>query len=296
MKNTPAWTRNRKRNVIRPPVSCGTFNSAGATSGSLPRRSMRRCHMSMSQSTKSPQRMNQNVSERPASDGRLGLGQEPAPRRRLEDPEDDEGETRRRQRRAEQVDLRGVGDRLVGRASRQDLDGDDDEHLAGEDVAPRQVGGEEAADHGADGDGDGRRGGDQAVGFRPLRGHEVAGHQSDDGRHDQHRADALEERPADDEHREVGRQRGGQRAAAVDDATNRERLLAPDDAADLAARDHEAGHHQCVEGDGRLHARDGGAEILGDGGYRHVHDRRVEGHEELAGGEREEDESRTLGG
>ena len=223
--------------------------------------------------------------------GRSRLGHDPAPGRRLEHADHEEREPGRRDHDADEVEVRAMRDRRVGGAPRQQEDGDVDDDLAGEDVAPGEVGGHEAADHRPDGDGDRRRGEDEAVGLGPRRGREVAGHEGDDGRHDEHGADALEERPADDQHREVGRDRRGRRAAAVDDAADREGALEADDAADLAAQHHEAGHDQRVEGDRRLDAGDRGADVLGDGGDGDVHHRHVEGHEELAGGEREEDEA-----
>ena len=148
---------------------------------------------------------------------------------------------------------------------------------------------------GPDGDRDGRRRENEPVSLRPCGGREVASHEGDDGRHDEHGADALKERPADDQHREVGRERRGRRAAAIDDAADRERPLEADDAADLATEHHEAGHDQRVEGDRRLDAGDRRAHVFGDGGDRDVHHRHVEGHEELAGGEREEDEAGARG-
>ena len=76
--------------------------------------------------------------------------------------------------------------------------------FTGEDVAPGEVSSEESADHRADGDGD-SPGSDEAVCARTAIGREVAGHKRDNGGHDQYGAEALEERPAYDEHREVGR-------------------------------------------------------------------------------------------
>ena len=61
----------------------------------------------------------------------------------------------------------------------------------------------------------------------------------DDRGQDQRRADALEERPAEQQDRQVRRERGRQRAAAVDHAADREGALAPDQRADLRAGDHQ---------------------------------------------------------
>ena len=182
-------------------------------------------------------------------------------------------------------------DRRVLDAAREDEKDDDDDDLADEHVAPGGVGGDEAADERPDGDRHRGRRGDEAVGLRPGLDREVAGHQRDDRRHDQRGADALEERPADDEDREARRERRGQRAGGVDDAADGEGAAAADDAADLAAGDHQAGHHQRVQGDGRLDAGDRGAHVLGHGGDRDVHDRAVQRHDELAGRQHEEDEA-----
>ena len=123
--------------------------------------------------------------------------------------------------------------------------------------------------------------GDQAVGAGPFGAAEVGGDERDDRRQDQRGADALQDRPADHQHRQVRRERGGERAAAVDHAADREGALAADDLADLAAGDHERRHHQRVEGDRRLDPGHGRADVLGDGRDRDVHHRAVEHHQEL---------------
>ena len=187
-----------------------------------------------------------------------------------------------------------TGASLTRRAKTEEDDDDDD--LADKDVAPGGVGGDEAAYELPDGDRHRGRRGDEAVGLRSGLGLEVAGHQRDDRRHDQRGADALEERPADDEDQEARRERCGQRAGGVDDAADGEGATAADDAADLAAGDHQAGHHQRVQGDGRLDAGDGGSDVLGHGGHRDVHDRAVQRHDELAGRQHEEDEARGCRG
>ena len=163
MKNSPAGIRNWKRNVISPPVSCLTRSSAGEMSGSLPASSSRLCQRRNSQRKKRPAMMNQIVSERPNSDVAPSLGRNQpqvddlsTPRTISARPIDDTDG-------ADQVEVRPLADRLVGGAARQEQDGDDDDDLAGEDVAPREVRGHEAADHRADGDGDRAGGGDEPV-------------------------------------------------------------------------------------------------------------------------------------
>ncbi len=171
--------------------------------------------------------MNQNVSESPNRDVAPSLGRTRAPLRRLEHAQDEEGESCGPDHDADHVEVRALLHRGVGGAACQHEDGEHDQHFAGEDVAPGEVGGHEAADHRAHGDRDRAGGGDESVGPRPSVRREVAGHQRDDGRHDQHGAEALEEGPADDEHRKVGRQRGRHRPATVDDAAQGEGPLRP---------------------------------------------------------------------
>ena len=121
---------------------------------------------------------------------------------------------------------------------------------------------------------------------------EVRRDERDDRGHDQHRSQALEERPADDQHRQVRGQRRRERPAGVDDAPDRERALAAEDLADLAAGDHQGRHHQRVERDRRLDPGDSRADVLGDRGDRRVHDGRVEGHDELPRRQRQQDDAR----
>ncbi len=122
----------------------------------------------------------------------------------------------------------------------------------GEHPAPREVRRREAADQRADGDRDRTGGRDQPVGRGPALDREVAGDERDDRGQDQRRADALEERPAEQQHRQVRGDRGRERAAAVDHAADRERALAADDRADLGAGDHQRRHHERVRGDRAL--------------------------------------------
>ena len=101
-------------------------------------------------------------------------------------------------------------------------------HLACEHPAPGEVRGREAADQRPDRNGDRARRGDHPVGGGPALLGEVRGDERDDRRQDQRRADALEERPAEQEHGQARREGSRQRAARVDDAADRERALATD--------------------------------------------------------------------
>ena len=73
-KKNPAWTRNWKKNIVRPPVSCLLRSIAVRTSGSWPCDSRRACQRKKSQITKSPPRMSQIVGDSPAHDGPPVLG------------------------------------------------------------------------------------------------------------------------------------------------------------------------------------------------------------------------------
>ena len=151
-----------------------------------------------------------------------------------------------------------------------------------------------AADQRAQRGGDRARGRDEPVGARALGLAEVRSDQRHDRGHDQHRAQALQARPADHQHRQVRRQRRRQRPAGVDDAADRERTLAADDLPDLPAGDHQRRHHQRVHRDRRLNPGHRRVEIVGDRRDRRIHHRRVQGHHELARTQRQQDDaSRT---
>ena len=167
-------------------------------------------------------------------------------------------------------------------------------NLTDENPPPREVRGGDPADQWAERHRDRPGRHNQAVGARPALGREVARDERDDRGKDQGRADPLQERPPDDEDREVRRDRRREGPSAVDHAPDRERALASDQRPDLAPRDHEHRHHERVERDRRLDARDRGADVLGDRRDRDVHDRAVEGHQELARREREQDEPGLL--
>jgi hypothetical protein len=222
----------------------------------------------------------------------------PAPLPGAQDAEHDQPEPERGQRGADQVDVRPRVRRRVLDPARQGKDRDDDDDLPGEHEPPRRVRRREPADQRADGNGARPGRGDEAVGLRPLLEAEVAGDQRDDRRQDQRGADALEERPAEQEHRQALRERGRQRPQAVDHAPDREGPLPAYEGADLAAGDHQHRHHQRVGRDGALDPGNGRSHVVGDRRDRDVHDRAVERHQELPGGERQQDRlrGRTDGG
>ena len=124
--------------------------------------------------------------------GRVGLGLDEAPGPGAQDAEHDQPEAEGREPGPDQVQLH-LPLRLAGLdAAGEDEDRDHDQDLAGEDVAPGEVGGEEAADDRADRDRDRRGGGDQAVGAGPFGAAEVGGDEGDDRGQDQRRPEALQ--------------------------------------------------------------------------------------------------------
>ena len=185
----------------------------------------------------------------PQPRGRIRLRLHESPRPGAQDPVDDEAQPERRERGADEVEAGAFLLRRVGGAPVEEEHDPDDEHLADEHVSPRPVRGEQPADQRAERDGDRAARHHDAVGAGPLALDEVRRHQRHDRRHHQRGADALEERPAEHQHREVGRQRGRQRTARVDHAADRERALAAEDRAHLPAGDHQRRHHQRVHGD-----------------------------------------------
>ena len=80
-------------------------------------------------------------------------------------------------------------------------DDDHDDGLAGEHVAPRVLGRDPAADQRAGGDGDRRDPAEQRVGERALLALVAGGGERGDRRNDEHGAEALDARPADQQHR-----------------------------------------------------------------------------------------------
>ena len=114
---------------------------------------------------------------------------------------------------------------------------------------------------------------------------EQHGGQDVDGRDQQRRADALEDRVADDEHRQAGSDRADQRADAVHREADVETPLAAVAIGQLAARDHERRHDQQEDRDRELHALHGRVQVLADVVDHDVHVRAGEAADEL--GERE---------
>jgi hypothetical protein len=221
------------------------------------------------------------------------LGMDPAPYARAQHAEDEEAEPERRKNGTHDVEARAPLGRGVRDPPCQDEDREHDHDLAREDPPPGEVRGEEAPDQRSDGDRDRTCGRDQPIGGgTPLR-REVAGDERDDRRQDQRGADSFQEGPAEQEHRQAGRERRRERAAAVDDAADRERTLSSDQRPDLGAGDHQCRHHERVGGDRSLDAGDRRVDVLRNRRDRDVHHRTVERHQELPCREREQHEHRS---
>lgn len=104
---------------------------------------------------------------------RARLRHHPAPLRRAQDPEDGRAETGGREHRTQDVEPDPRLRRRVLHAPGEGQDADDDEHLADEHPAPREVRRRDPADEGADGDRDRARPHDEAVGPGSARRREV---------------------------------------------------------------------------------------------------------------------------
>ena len=294
VKNRPACTRYWKKNMTSPPVIWRWAKIEARTSGSRPAASTCASHSKKTQIVSTPARMSHRVGDTPHSDGPPALGTtqphsadrstpktaRPSPAAVSTRTDDVEGHPRHRRR--------------VVDVPCQDEDAEHHHHLAGEHPPPGEVRRRDAPDQGADRDRDGARTHDQPVGGRATLGREVRRDECHDRRHDQRRADPLEQRPTENEHRQVRRQGRRQRTRPVDDTADHEGASSPDHRADLAAGDHQHRHDQRVERDRRLDPGDRGADVLGDRGDRHVHHRAVQRHQELTSRERQQDRSRPL--
>ena len=135
-KKNPACTRNWKKNIVSPPVSCRLRSIAGRTRGSSPRDSRRACHWKKSQITNSPASTSHTVGERPAQDGSAGPGLDPAPLAGAQDAEDEQPEAERGEHRTDHVELRPLLHRRVRDPAGEEQDDEHDEHLAREHPAP----------------------------------------------------------------------------------------------------------------------------------------------------------------
>ena len=279
---------------MTPPRSWMLRSMPGSISAPSPRAIRRFSQTTKSPSAAAPAKISQITGESPNHSGAPGFGctKPQVPERRMPRTIRPRPAAERTVPTRSSLTPFSAGVSFIRRVRSEDHE--DDEHLAGEHPPPRCVGGEDAADQRTESRGDRAGRGDQAVGARAVRLAEVGRDQGDDRGHDQHRPDALEERPADDQHGQVRGQRGRERPARVDDAPDRERALAAEDLADLPTGDHQRRHHQRVERDRGLDPGDRGPDVLGDRGDRRVHHGRVQGHDELPRRQRGQDDPGCL--
>ena len=168
-KNRPACSRYWNVKAMRPPRRTGLRRRGRLMSGSLP------CAMRWSSQLKNSNSRTHTGGHEPDHRRqaepfrRVGLRLDESPRAGAQHPVDEQTETRRRQRSADEIELHAVVGRRVGDSPRQHLDDDDDQDLTGEHPAPRGVRREQPADErpSSHRDGTGRR--HQPVGARPRR-------------------------------------------------------------------------------------------------------------------------------
>ena len=289
-KKRPDCSMNWKKNAVSPPWRRGSLSMRGSSRAPWWRCSRLLSHSAKRPRTAPPPSSNQTTGDIPSHCGASGLGWTkpqvpdrmtpytitPRPAAESSVPTG----SRRTPGTAGESAIRHV----------REKDAEHQDHLAHEDPAPTGVRREQPADQRADRHGDGARRGDEPVGPRPLGAAEVRRHQRHHGRHDQRGTEPFQHRPAEDQDREGLGQGGDGRATPVDDAADHEGPLAPDDLPDLAARDHEGRHDERVEGDGELDPGDRGPDVLGHRGDGDIHDRGVQGHEELGRRQRHQDD------
>ena len=106
VKNSPAWSRNWKKNMVSPPVSWALLNRiATSTRGSRPTFLQCSSHWKNSRTARPARRgSSTRVIERPARSGASGLGRHPAPLARPEHAVHREAEAGGGQQRADHVE------------------------------------------------------------------------------------------------------------------------------------------------------------------------------------------------
>ena len=188
-----------------------------------------------------------------------GSGRAPAPAVALDQAEDDRGQARGQRDHARVVDP--AIDGLVTRLGDGEDGGDHGAHgdwkVDEEDRPPAHVLGEEAADHGADREGQGgyaRPGADRLAALG--RGEGMSDDREGRGHH-QRRADALD-RAAADQHRRVLREASGRGGDREDDHPVEEHPAAPEDVAQATAGGDQHREGQGVAVDDPLERRDAG--------------------------------------
>ena len=261
-KNVPITISCCAESEVSPPRSVSIFSSARLRSVLRPSRSRRSSQARKQPRTTKPPRIRNGTRENPerrdlvAIDRRRVDRLDPTPGAALQDPEHDQSERGRRERSAAVVQLRRL--LRLGRALHAPVDDEHRDHhddLADEDVPPTPGRRHVAADQRA---GRNRRtcgAADHPVGERAILTLVVRGGQRGDRRDHQHRAEPLDPRPADQQHRQVRAERCDQRAQPVHGQAKSEGPVATEDVAELRADEHERRHHERVHRDRALHAQ-----------------------------------------
>ena len=192
-------------------------SKARRTSGSPPCASTRSSQRKKIQSTKRPPSISQITGESPGPARAAGARLDPAPLARAEDAEDEQPEPECGEPRADEVELRLLGSpanrrfavRARGSRSTTTTSPAKTQRQEKYVVAKPPISGPTATATAP------------AAATIPYAagrrtGREVRGDEGDDRGQDQRRPHALEERPAEQQHREIRAKRGRQRAAAVD--------------------------------------------------------------------------------
>ena len=202
----PACTRYWKKNIVRPPLSCRFRSIAGRPAA--PRRGRPR---------RASQRRKSQITNRPASISHTSARAPPrrarrpsagsSPTRPSGDAEDEHARARRGEHGADDVELRALLGPARRRSAARSAGSPSDHHdLTGEDPPPREVGRAEPADQRPDRDRDRARGRDEPVGGGRRSAAKLP------RRARRSRAGSvprrpLEERPAEQQHRQVRRER-----------------------------------------------------------------------------------------
>src|SRR4029453_11236945 len=191
----------------------------------------------------------------------------------LEDPEDHEQHAEGRKDRPDGVEGAGrIRRQGIHELAAEQDDRGDDQGLEQERGSPADRRGDEAPDQRAGGGADAAHPADPAErpGARPQIGEKKRG-EDIDGRDQQGRADAFQDRVAEDEDAEAGGNCAQQSADAVDGEAHGEAALTAPGVRQLAARDHQGRHDQQEQRDRGLHPLDGGVQVGADVVDHHVH-------------------------
>src|SRR4029077_2088145 len=205
-----------------------------------------------------------------------------------QDPPDQDHQPDGGQHRPDGIEGTGrVGGHRVDEAAAEHHDDHDDQGLEDEGGPPADSGGDQAADQRPGGGADAAHAADQPERLPP--GFDVAeqyGGEDVDGRDQQGGANALEDGVAQDQHAEPGRDGADYGADPVDQQPELEQPFAAVAVGQLAARDHQRGHHQQEQGDADLDALDVGVQVMADVVDHDVHVRPGEAADELGQGQR----------